>query len=65
MDQWGQYAHEEGEQFQMGDHNIRFNTIDNDTLKREGEVKEDNNGLDDNFRHGAEIEMDTITTIAI
>ena len=50
----------------MGDHNIRFTTIDNDTFKLEGEVKEpeDKDGLDQNFRHAAEIQMDTIPTIA-
>ena len=63
-DQSGRYVHEEGEQFQMGVHNIRFNTIDNDTFKLEGEVKEDKDGLDHNFRHAAEIQMDTIPTIA-
>ena len=65
MDQWGRYSHEEDEQFQIGDHNIRFSTIDNDTvtLKLEGEVKEDKDGLDHNFRHADEIEMDTIPTI--
>ena len=66
MDQWGRYVHEKGKQFQMGDHNIRFTTIDNDTFKLEGEVKEpeDKDGLDHNFRHATEIQMDTIPTIA-
>ena len=48
----------------MEDGNTRFDTIDNETLKLEGEVEETKDGFDHYFRHAAEIEMDKIPAIA-